>query len=134
METKKKEKGWTVLVVDDEPGNRALYSEIIRQMGCRVIDRADVVSAMAVVREGAEIDLVVTDYRMPDRSGLEFIEDLRQVMPSVPVIMITAYASIENYVQSQHAGVFEYINKPFVKREFERVVQAALTKSTKDAA
>ncbi len=130
----KDETGKTILVVDDEPGNRRLYSEILRQGGHRVIERSDAVSAMGLVREGTAIDLVITDYRMPDMSGLEFITALRQVLPSVPVIMITAYASIDNYFQSLNLGVFEYINKPFVKKEFERIVQAALRQDGQNAA
>ncbi len=134
MHTERNNTNKTILVVDDEAGNRLLYSEILRQLGHRVIDRADAASAMEIVRAGTEIDLVVTDYRMPDMSGLEFITALRQVLPSLPVIMVTAYASIENYFQSLNLGVFEYINKPFVKREFERIVQAALLQDGRDAA
>ncbi len=126
--------GKKILVVDDEPGNRKLYGEILRQQGHQVIEKPDAASAMVIIREGSEFDLVITDYRMPDMSGLEFVTALRQVLPSLPVIMITAYGSIENYFQSLNLGVFEYINKPFVKREFERIVQAALMQSSKDAA
>ncbi len=134
MDAEKDKIGKTILVVDDDPGNRRLYSEILRQLGHEVIERADAPSAMVTVREGARIDLVITDYRMPDMSGLELITALRQVLPSIPVIMITAYASIENYFQSLNQGVFEYINRPFVKQEFERIVQAALLQHGQDAA
>lgn len=134
MKTEGDETGRTVLVVDDEPGNRRLYSEILRDLGHSVIDKPNGVSAMVTVRKGAGIDLVITDYRMPDMSGLEFVSALRQVLPSVPVIMITAYASIENYFDSLSLGVFEYINKPFVKREFERIVKAALLQHGRNAA
>ena len=89
---------------------------------------------MVSVREESGIDLVITDYRMPDMSGLEFVAALREVLPSVPVIVITAYASIDNYFQSLNLGVFEYINKPFLKREFERIVKEALLRHGEDAA
>jgi DNA-binding NtrC family response regulator len=72
------------------------------------------------------IDLVITDYRMPDMNGLELVTTLRQILPSVPVIMITAHGDIENYFRSLSLGVFEYVNKPVGKREFERIVRAAL--------
>lgn len=124
----------TVLVVDDELGNRRLYREILSDMGYSVIDKPDGASAMSSISQGDDVDLVVTDYRMPDMSGLELVMALRRVLPSVPVIMVTAYASIENYFQSLSLGVFEYINKPFVKSEFERIVKAALQRSGQDAA
>ncbi len=134
METGGNKKTRTILVVDDELENRRLYSEILGDMGYSVIDKPDGASAISSIHEGLEIDLVVTDYRMPDMSGLELVMALRRVLPSVPVIMITAYASIENYFQSLSLGVFEYINKPFVKGEFERIIKAALNRSGKDAA
>jgi CheY-like chemotaxis protein len=134
MKTRANNNGRTVMVVDDEPGNRRLYCEILSGMGYGVIDKPDGSAALASVREGASIDLVVTDYRMPDMTGLDLVMALRQVLPSVPVIMITAYASVETYLQSLSLGVFEYINKPFVKREFERIVKAALRRSGRDAA
>ena len=121
-------------MVDDELANRRLYREILSDMGYSVIDKPDGASAMSSLRQGDEVDLVVTDYRMPDMSGLELVMALRRVLPSVPVIMVTAYASIENYFQSLSLGVFEYINKPFVKDEFERIVKAALHRSGQDAA
>ena len=124
----------TILVVDDELDNRLIYSEILSDLGYNVIDKPDGTSALSVVREGASIDLVIADYRMPEMNGLEFIVELRQVLPSVPVIMVTAYASIENYFQSLSLGVFEYVNKPVAKREFERVVNAALHRRQTDAA
>lgn len=124
----------TILVVDDELDNRRLYREILSDMGYRVIDKPDGASALSSIRQGDEVDLIVTDYRMPDMSGLELVVALRRVLPSVPVIMVTAYASIENYFQSLSLGVFEYINKPFVKGEFERIVKAALHRAGRDAA
>ncbi len=74
-------------------------------------------SALSKIREGAKIDLVLTDERMPDISGLELIEMLRHLRPAVPVILITAYGSIENYLRSPSFCVFEYLNKPVGKRE-----------------
>jgi CheY-like chemotaxis protein len=124
----------TILVVDDELDNRLIYSEILSDLGYNVIDKPDGASALSAVREGASVDLVIADYRMPEMNGLEFIVELRQMLPSVPVIMVTAYASIENYFQSLSLGVFEYVNKPVAKREFERVVKAALDRRETDAA
>jgi CheY-like chemotaxis protein len=124
----------TILVVDDELDNRLIYSEILSDLGYNVIDKPDGASALSAVREGTSVDLVIADYRMPEMNGLEFIVELRQMLPSVPVIMVTAYASIENYFQSLSLGVFEYVNKPVAKREFERVVKAALDRRETDAA
>ncbi len=120
------EKIKTILLVDDEPENRRSYEEILNDLGFKVIAEAGGESALSVVREGFPIDLVITDYRMPGMNGLDFITSLRGLLPKIPVIMITAFGDIETYFQSFSLGVFEYVNKPVTKEEFERIVKAAL--------
>jgi two-component system response regulator PilR (NtrC family) len=78
------------------------------------------------VRDGAEVDLVITDYRMPVMDGLEFLILLKQILPAVPVIMLTAYGAVETYLKSLSLGVFEYVNKPVKAKELGRIVKAAL--------
>lgn len=116
----------TVLIVDDEAENRRIYAEILNDLGYRTIERPDAESALSVVEQGTPVDLVIADYRMPKMNGLQFIESLRKLLPSVPMIMVTAFADVESYLQSFSLGVFEYMNKPFSKAEFIRIVQAAL--------
>ncbi len=115
-----------ILVVEDEPENRRIFSEILGDLGYSVIAMPDGTSALSAIQNAPGIDLIITDYRMPDMSGLELVMKLRRILPAVPVIMITAFGSIENYFQSLSLGVFEYVNKPVGKTEFERVVKAAL--------
>lgn len=124
----------TILIVDDEAENRRIYAEILNDLGYRTIEKPDGESALAAVREGTAIDLVIADYRMPRMNGLQFIESLRNILPSVPMIMITAFANVESYLQSFSLGVFEYMNKPFSKAEFTRIVKAALQESGTEAA
>ena len=116
----------TILVVDDEPENRRIYSEILSDLGYRVIDEPDGASALSDIRRGEKIDLVITDYKMPGMNGLELVATLRNILPSIPVLMLTAYTSIENFIQSLNLGVFEYINKPVGTSEFIRIVRMAL--------
>ena len=119
----------TILLVEDEPENRRSYEEILNDAGHKVIAEADGESALTIVQEGVLIDLVITDFRMPGMNGLEFITSLRRLLPSVPVIMITAYGDVETYLRSFSLGVFEYVNKPVTKEEFERIVRAAIVNS-----
>jgi CheY-like chemotaxis protein len=130
----KKNEPETILIVDDEPENRRIYAEILNDLGFKTIEEPDGESALSVVKEGITIDLVIADYRMPKMNGLQFIESLRELLPSVPMIMVTAFANVESYLQSFSLGVFEYMNKPFSKAEFVRIVKAALGASGKEAA
>ncbi len=119
----------TILVVDDDPESRMTYSEILSDSGYRVIAREDGASALSTAREVSDIDLVIADYQMPDMSGIDLIRDLRTVLPSAQMIMLTGHGNIEIYFRSRDLGVFEFVSKPVRKREFERIVRAAMDKS-----
>ncbi len=116
----------TVLVVDDDPGTRQLFCEILEDFGYRALAVSDALSALAAIETTSEVKLVITDHRMPDMSGLEFAAILRKQRPGVPVILLTACASIENYLLSQDLGVFEFVDKSVTKGEFARIVRSAL--------
>lgn len=117
----------TILVVDDDIENARSYCEILTDLNYRVFTGGDVNAALALL-QSEKVDLVITDYRMPGKTGLDFIVALRQIRPDLPVIMITAYGNIETYLRSMSLGAFEFVNKPVKKEEFERIVQHALNK------
>jgi len=119
----------TLLLVDDELENLKSLGEILNRFGYKVIAKPDAQSALSVIREGTSIDLVITDYRMPEMDGLEFLLLLKQILPSAPVVMLTAYGAVETYLKSLSLGVFEFVNKPVKARELGRIVKAALESS-----
>lgn len=119
----------TLLLVDDELENLRSLGEILNRFGYTVIAKPDAMSALTVIREGTKVDLVITDYRMPGMDGLEFLMHLKQTLPSVPVVMLTAYGAVETYLKSLSLGVFEYVNKPVKAKELGRIVKTALEAS-----
>jgi len=121
----------TILLVDDEPQILEVLTEILTRFGYKVIPRPDARAALAVVQEGTEVHLVITDYRMPGMNGAELITVLRKLLPEVPVIMLTGFSSVELYLKSLSLGVFEHLNKPIKIQELRRIVKAALEREVK---
>ena len=120
----------TILLVDNEHNMLEIGKETLNMFGYKVIPRSDAESALSVIKEGTDLDLVITDYRMPGMNGVEFLTILRKTLPSVPVIVLTGYSSVETYLESLSLGAFEYLNKPFKKRELYRTVRSALQRPT----
>jgi DNA-binding NtrC family response regulator len=99
------------MVVDDEPGIRtALRANFLRH-GWRVETAATVREAIRAL-EGREFDLVVTDIRMPDGSGMEVMRSARQSSPGAAVILLTAYGSVPDAVRAMRDGALDYLTKP----------------------
>ena len=118
----------TILLIDEEREGSFLV-DVLNRFGYEVIARQDGPSALSVLREGAQVDLVITDYRLKGMDGLELLALLKTCAPSVPSIMLTADGNIETYLKALSLGVFEYINKPVKVKEIGRIVKAALEKT-----
>jgi DNA-binding NtrC family response regulator len=101
----------SVMVVDDEPGIRtALRANFLRH-GWRVETASSVREAIRTL-EGKEFDLVVTDIRMPDGTGMEVMRSARQSSPGAAVIFLTAYGSVSDAVRAMRDGALDYLTKP----------------------
>jgi two-component system, NtrC family, response regulator AtoC len=114
----------TILVVDDESLIRWTLSERLSQDGHSVVE-AETAKA-AVARFGPDIDLVLLDFKLPDGDGLQVLKTLKASDPDVPVILLTAFSSIETAVEAMKQGAYHYANKPFNLDELALVVGKAL--------
>ena len=100
-----------ILVVDDEPAQRELVAGFLRKHGFEVAVAGDGDEGLARFRR-EPFDLVLTDQRMPGRSGLELLEAVRAVTPEAAVVVMTAYGTIETAVAAIKAGAADYLTKP----------------------
>jgi DNA-binding NtrC family response regulator len=114
----------TVLVVDDEQLIRWSISERLTQDGCHVVEAG--LAKDALSRFGPDIDLVLLDYRLPDSDGLKVLKQMKTAEPDVPIILLTAFSSVETAVEAMKQGAYHYANKPFNLDELSLVVQKAL--------
>ena len=119
----------TILLVDDDRDILSCLEDSLSALGYNVIPKSDAESAMAIIREGAKVDLVLTDYSMPGMDGHEFFSVLKRVLPSVPVIILTGYGSVETYLKSLSLGVCEFVCKPIEAKELDRIVKAVLDRA-----
>ena len=100
-----------ILVVDDEAAARSALSELLRDEGYVVHTAGDGFKALGQLEEWAP-DVIVTDVQMPGMSGIELMEKVRERMPSVGIVVMTAFGSVENAVTAMHAGADDYLTKP----------------------
>jgi two-component system NtrC family response regulator len=119
----------TVLIVDDEPNYRLIISEIVGDEGYEVLTAESAEKAMPIVRE-TDLDLVITDMRMPGMDGMEFLEEIKIFNAELPVIMITAFGEVEKAVKAMQSGAFNYLTKPFNNEELLVSIQKAVNHYT----
>ncbi len=117
--------GYHLLVVDDEPDLLTLYELTLLREGYHVDIAASVAEGWASLGR-RHYDLLITDMRMPDGTGLELLQRLEQAGRSEKSIVITAHGSAENAVQALKAGAYDYLTKPVDLKQFRSVVSAAL--------
>ena len=114
-----------VLIVDDEVEMRIAMSETLKHCGYPVEISHNAIDAIKKFKQN-NYSLVITDMTMPKRSGLELLKDIKSIAPAKPVIMATAYGTVETAVEAMKHGAFDYIRKPIDFGSFQFIVQQAL--------
>src|SRR5687767_7585512 len=117
----------TLLVVDDEELVRWSLRERFRREGYTVVEAPTAASALEQVTGG--IDLVLLDYRLPDGDGLTVLRRIKELSPDTPVILMTAFSTVENAVEAMRHGAYHYLNKPFNLDDVAITVEKALETS-----
>ena len=102
----------TILVVDDEPNYLIVFSELLKEEGFEVLTAESGENGLKIVKEN-ELDLVITDMRMPGMDGLELLKAVKSFNRDLPVIMITATEAEERAQAAMKHGANAYLLKPF---------------------
>jgi two-component system, NtrC family, response regulator PilR len=118
-------KSATILVVDDEPDLRTLYELTLLREGYQVDIAENLGDAWKRLSE-RRFDVLITDMRLPDGLGIELIQRLRSQQRNERCVVITAYGSAENAVESLKAGAFDYLTKPVDLKQFRTVIASAV--------
>lgn len=105
------------LAVDDEPDMLKLLSMIIKEKTpYEIVTTNNPLEALEIAKQGG-FDIVIADLKMPGLDGIELLESIKQVDEDIPVIIITAYGTVESAAETMHKGAFDFITKPFRKEQ-----------------
>lgn len=102
----------SILIIDDDTFVLEATAVLLREHGYSVISCENAKDAMAKLREN-KVDVVLTDIRMPEVSGLELLEEVRSINMDIPVILMTAYAELDVAISAMGKGAFDFIVKPY---------------------
>lgn len=114
----------TILVVDDDPAHRMMLAKLLSGWGYNITEADDGAVAVEHVRENI-FDLILMDIRMLNVSGIEALEQIKIINPAIPVILMTAYASVETAVSALKKGAYDYLTKPLDFDELKIVIERA---------
>jgi two-component system response regulator HydG len=114
-----------ILVVDDEPAHRQMIEAVLDAEGYEIVQAEHGGAAISAI-ENRFYDLVIMDVRMPDVDGIEAMQKIKQISPDIPVIIMTAYASVGTAVDALKSGAYDYLIKPLDIDELKLLVDKAL--------
>ena len=114
-----------ILIVDDELNMRLVLQAMLKKEGYAVTTASNGLEALKILKAD-QMDIVVTDLKMPKLDGMGLLDEIIRDYPSIPVIIITAHGTIATAVDALKKGAFDYITKPFEQDELKQVIQKAV--------
>lgn len=116
-----------VLIIDDELGPRESLRILLKDMYFVTLAKNGDEGISMLCK--SNFDVVILDLRMPGKSGIETLEEIRKINQDVPVIILTGFGTLESAQKAVHLNIFEFINKPFDVNEMKEIVKRAVSKS-----
>ncbi len=115
----------SILVVDDEKNYLVVLSAFLSQEGYETLTADNAQTALEIVKS-TDLDLVLTDMKMSPMDGIELLKRVKEMVPDLPVIMMTAYGTVEKAVEAIQVGAFNFILKPFQNETLKQIVDKAV--------
>src|SRR6056297_3359467 len=114
-----------ILLIDDDEGLIHFLSRFFERKGYSVATCAD--GPCAIEKIGAkDFDLILLDYKMPELNGLDTLNAIKEIEVKTPVILMTAYGTTELAIEAMKRGAYDYLVKPFERKDLSRIVNEAL--------
>ncbi len=115
-----------IFLVDDDDGSRDAMTRTLERVGYTLRSFPSAEEALEKLREGEQVDAIVSDVRMPGMDGYEFLRAVRAEHPHLPFLLVTAYAEVEDAVSALQEGADDYLTKPVKMQELRQRVQLQL--------
>ena len=116
-----------IMIVDDEPGVRESFEMILKIKDYQVTTFPDGEAATSTLKKDV-YDIAFIDYKLPGMDGIEVLKKIKEIDPSIEVVIVTAYASESSHANAITLGALEYLRKPFLMEEIYELVERALRK------
>jgi len=115
-----------LFIVDDDDGSRSAMTRVLKRVGYEIEEFSNAQQALKRLFSGAHADLVISDVRMPEMNGYEFLREVKARMPGLPFILVTAFGEVDDAVSALKDGADDYLTKPVQMQELRQRVQLHL--------
>ena len=115
-------KDYNLLIIDDEKSQRDILSGYLKKKGFNVFTAESGRNGIKIVEENI-IDIILSDYKMPEMTGIEVLENVQKINPEISFVIITAYGTVENAVKAMQIGAYDYISKPVDLDEMDLLLE-----------
>ncbi|MDP2207527.1 MAG: sigma-54 dependent transcriptional regulator [Bacteroidota bacterium] len=112
----------TILAVDDEANQRKILAGYLKKKGYNVIEANSAEQGIELANKNL-VDLILTDFKMPGKTGVDLLKEVRAKNPEAAIVIMTAFGTIESAVEAMRAGAYDYITKPIDFDELELLIQ-----------
>lgn len=113
---------YSILIIDDEDAQRSILKGYLEKKGFKIYSASSGTEGIKTVQNSV-IDIVLSDFKMPDKTGLEVLEEVKKINPEISFVILTAYGTIENAVKAIRLGAFDYISKPVDLDELDLMLE-----------
>ncbi|BDQ03734.1 sigma-54 dependent transcriptional regulator [Ignavibacterium sp.] len=115
-------KEYSILIIDDEAAQREILKGFLDKRGFRTFTASSGNEGLAFI-DKEQIDIILSDYKMPDKTGIEVLEEAKRINPEISFVLMTAYGTIENAVKAMRLGAYDYLSKPVDLDELELLIE-----------
>ncbi len=115
-------KDYNILIIDDEQTQREVLTGYLKKKGYHILSADSGEEGIKLVKQNA-VDIVLSDFKMPDKTGLEVLEEVKKINPEISFVIITAYSTVETAVKAMRMGAYDYISKPVDLDELDLLIE-----------